>query len=291
MNKELWYFLISGQANAEQGLFGNFYAYGEHLGDALENTFRAAQQEQISSPNLVEASLLESFGVIEDNDELIAVSDKVYMRNTTFTFPLSDPDKEFIPPVGIVKATGEDEHDYDLIAENFVAYAQDENGIFVFELVVGKDSIKQVFLEAIAFLPSVDGCWVYVQSHWNNEGTELWAAPHFTERQQVLDFLTGQEANTLENGYIKVVIYSLEGETNLTLDDHKKIQLHTKDEDVFQSFIGQIEDLGYQQTRDFYSLEWGFHHWHYRPADSLPRAEFIDMLQANGFELIHAWQE
>jgi hypothetical protein len=291
VNLELWYFLINGQADEQQGLFGNFYAYGEHLGEALDNTFKAAQRGRFNNPNLVEASLLESFDVIEDSDELVAISDSVYMRNTTYSYPLSDPDKEFIPPVGIVKATGEDEHDYDLIAENFVAYAQDENGIFEFELVVAKDNLRQVFFKAIEFLPSVDGFWVYIQSHWNNKEVELWAAPHFTDRQQVLDFLTCHDKNTLENGYVRVVVHSLEGETNLTLDDHKKIQLHTKDETMFQSFIEQVKGLGYEQTKEFYNLEWGFHHWHYRPANSLPRAEFIDMLQTNGFEFIHAWEE
>lgn len=80
-------------------------------------------------------------------------------------------------------------------------------------------------------------------------------------------------------------------ETNLTLDDHKKIQLHTKDEEVFKHFIGQIKDLGYEQTRDFYNLEFGFQHWHYRLADSLNRTEFIEMLKDNHFEFIDAWEE
>jgi len=47
----------------------------------------------------------------------------------------------------------------------------------------------------------------------------------------------------------------------LTVDDHKKIQLHTKDEEVFRHF-GELTDLGYQQTREFYSLQDGFHHLH-----------------------------
>ena len=35
---ELWYLLIDGQQDADTGVVGNFYAYGEHLGDALEKT-------------------------------------------------------------------------------------------------------------------------------------------------------------------------------------------------------------------------------------------------------------
>ncbi len=34
-----------------------------------------------------------------------------------------------------------------------------------------------------------------------------------------------QMKNTLENGYLDIVVHSLSGVTNLTLNDHKKIQL------------------------------------------------------------------
>ncbi|MBJ6118108.1 hypothetical protein JAO76_07900 [Pontibacter sp. BT310] len=287
MNQELWYFLISGDADEESGMYGNFYAYGEHLGDALQNTFIAAMLEDFSNANVVEASLLDSFEVIEDKDELLQLSDSVYMRNTTYTYPLNDLDREFIPPIGIVKATGEDEYDYDLISEQFVAYGQDENGIFELELVVGKEKLTQTFLKALDFLPVVDGFWMYMQDHWENGEMELWYALHLTEKEQIVDLLMNQKVNTIKNGYVKLVVHSSTEETNLTLDDHKKIQLHTKSEDVFQSFIEQVTSLGYEQTREFYNLEFGFHHWHYRPANSLTREGLISFLQATGFEKVN----
>ena len=163
--------------------------------------------------------------------------------------------------------------------------------VFEFELNVGKANLKSTFLQTIHFLPSVDGFWIYIQSHWNDNKTELWVAKHFVEKELITSFLTQQESNTLENGYIKVVVHSLIGETNLTLDDHKKVQLHTKDEEVFKTFIGQLKRLGYEQTREFYNLQYGFHHWHYRPADSLTRPEFKAMLEQHEFELLDTWED
>jgi hypothetical protein len=286
VNQELWYFLISGDADEESGMYGNFYAYGEHLGDALQNTVIAAMLEDFSNANVLEASLLDSFEVIEDKDELLQLSDSVYMRNTTYTYPLNDPDREFIPPIGIVKATGEDEYDYDMISEKFVAYGQDENGLFELELVVGKEKLTQTFLKALDFLPIVDGFWMYIQDQWENGEMEPWYASHLTEKEQIVDLLMNQKVNTIENGYVKLVAHSSIGETNLTLDDHKKIQLHTKDEEVFRSFIELATSLGYEQTREFYNLEWGFLHWHYRAANSLTRDGLISFLQASGFEKV-----
>jgi hypothetical protein len=291
MTQELWYFLINGQADETTGLYGNFYAYGQHLGDALKNTFVAAKQERFSNPNLMEASKLDEFEVIEKREELVQLSETVHMRPTVHSFPFADTDKEFQPPIGIVKATGEDEYEYDLISENFVAYEQDEDGIFELELNIVNANFKEVFLEAIDFLPSVDGFWIYIQSHWDDDKTELWVAKHFVEKELAIGFLKQQVSNTLENGYIKLVVHSLTGETNLTLDDHKKIQLHTKDEDIFKHIIGQLKNLGYEQTREFYNLQYGFHHWHYRPADSLTRPQFKAMLKQQGFELIDAWDD
>ena len=289
MNKELWYFLINGQADHSTGLYGNFYAYGDHLGDALNNTFNAAKQERFGNPNLIEASKLENFAVIEDQKDLLQLSSSVHMRRSTHSFPFDDPDKEFYPPVGIVKATGEDEYDYDLISENFVAYGKDENGIFELELNVGKAKLGEIFLKTIDFLQAIDGFWIYIQSHWDDDKTELWVAKHFVEKKLITDFLNQQESNTLENGHIKIVVHSLNGATNLTLDDHKKIQLHTKDEDVFKGYIEQLISLGYEQTKEFYNLQYGFYHWHYRTSNSLKRPEFKEMLKQYEFVLLDEW--
>lgn len=291
MTEELWYFLIDGQADEKTGLYGNFYAYGQHLGDALENTFDVAKEEGFNNPNLIEASKLDEFEDIENPEELIQLSGFVHIRQKTHSFPFDDPDKEFQPPTGIVKATGEDENDYDLIDENFVTYGQNEDGVFELELNVGKATLKKLFVNAINLLPSVDSFWIYIQSYWNDDKTELWVAKHFVQKTLVVDFLEQQESNTIENGYIKIVIHSLQGETNLTLDDHKEIQLHTKDEGIFRYFIEQLMDLGYEQTTEFYSLQYGYHHWHYRPANSLTRNDFKAMLQQQKFEFLDSWYE
>ena len=289
--KELWYLLIDGQQNSKTGIFGNFYVYGSHLGEAFDKAIRASIEFQFSNHNLIEVSLLDNFDVIPDNTKLIKIADDVYMQPAIHSFPLADADEDFISPVGIVKSVYEGEYEYELIKENFVAYNADENGIFVFELVVSKQNLIDTFIKTIEFLPTVDGFWIYIKNYWENELTELWVAKHFIDKHAVIAFLNEQKKNTLENGYLDIVVHSTEGETNLTLDDHKKIQLHTKNEQVFRNFIGSINDLGYEQTRDFYNLEFGYYHFHYRLVDSLTRSEFKQMLINNKFELIDKWGE
>jgi hypothetical protein len=291
MKRELWYFLIKGEADNETGLFGNFYSYGQHLGAALENAFREGKSERFNNPDLFQASKLSDFEDIDNKDELVQLSDSVYMRQEVYSFPSNDPEKDFTSPIGIVNSVEESEYDYELIKESFVAYGRNEKEFFELELVVGKEKLAEVLLELINCLPTIDGCWIYIQNHWDNQETELWLAKHFLHKNQVSNFLVNHRSDTIENGYLKIVVHSLVGETNLTLDDHKKIQLHTKDESLFREFIGKAIDLGYNQTRDFYNLEVGYYHWHYRKADSLDREGFIQLLQNNDFDLVDKWKE
>ena len=140
-------------------------------------------------------------------------------------------------------------------------------------------------------MPSVDGFGIYIMNFWDDDLTELWHAKHVIGSQTVKEFLLKQRINTFENGFIEIVVHSVKGDTNLVLESHKKIQLHTKDEEIFNAFSYKIMDLGYKQTRDFYSLEFNFHHFHYRLADSLTRTEFKTMLLNNEFEQIRKWEE
>ena len=283
--QELWYLLINGLKDFNEGVFGNFYAYGNHLGDALEKTITASSEKnQFSQHAVIEASCLDRFEA--NGKEFIKIAEDVYMFLPIPTYPLDASDKGFVPPTGIVKSAYDGEYDYDLIKENFAASAADEHGCFGFELVLDKKNLIDTFMITIGFLPAVDGFWIYIKNYWENELTELWVAKHFTDKRAVVDFLNRQKENTLENGYLDIVVHSTKGETNLILNDHKKIQLYSKDENVFRDFIGNIIDLGFEQTREFYSLESGYHHFHYRLANSLTRAKFKQMLIDNKFELM-----
>jgi hypothetical protein len=289
-DRQFWYFLVNGQLDKETGAYANFYTYGTHLGDALSRTIQASSLIDLSNVSVIETTRLdnadEKFQLPDESKQL---NEFVYFKEGLSCYDLDDDEPQFISPTGVLKSTDDGEHDYDLIKENFVAYGKNEEGIFEFELVVGKELLIETFITTIDFLPSVDGFWIYVWNHWDSKKTELWTAKHFVDKGTVIQFLREYKTSTLENGFIDCVVHSLTGQTNLTLDEHKKIQLHTKDTDLFNDFGKKIINLGFEQTKDFYNLEFGYHHWHYRPADSLDRDSFIKLLGRERFELIDTW--
>lgn len=288
MNKEqeFWYFLIHGTLDKKTGVFGNFYTYGTDCGNALNKTMKIAEQEGILNPDLIETCRLDNSDDFELPENSIEMTPDIFMIQTFNTYDLSKEEYSFTPPVGIAFSTDEGEFDQDLINECFVAYGKNENDIFEFELVVDKFRLIETFYKTIEFLPNVDGFWLYLKDHWDNTETELWAGKEIVSKGSAIDFLKNNSETTLKNGFVDIVVHSKIGETNLTLNEHKKIKLHTKDESVFQNFIENIVDLGYEQTRDYYNIEYGYHHWHYKTDKSLDKSKFQELLIDEGFEYI-----
>ncbi|UBM61343.1 hypothetical protein LA303_07885 [Candidatus Sulfidibacterium hydrothermale] len=283
---EFWYFLIHGTLDKQTGVYGNFYTYGTHCGNALKKTLLIAEQEGIINPDLIETCRLDNIEDFELPKNTIEINPDVFMIQTFNTYDLRKKEYSFTPPIGIAFSTDEGEFDQDLIKECFVAYGKNENDILEFELVVDKSRLIETFYKTIEFLPNVDRFWLYLKEHWDNTKTELWAGKEISDKNSVMDFLTKNEETTLKNGFIDIVVHSKKGETNLTLNEHKKIQLHTKDETVFQNFIEKVIDLGFEQTRDYYNIEYGYYHWHYRTDESLNKIEFQQLLVNKGFEYI-----
>ncbi|MFB9862237.1 hypothetical protein [Rufibacter immobilis] len=290
---EFWYFLIQGEYIEEQGAYGNFYSYGTHCGDALEKTIQEAINQGLSNPVPIETARLDVLDEFELPEEAIKLAEEVYFKPPFHTFPFADleEDNYFVCPTGILKGTDNDEEEYELIKEGFTAFDKNENGIYHLELVVSSENHVKTFFNAIDLLPTVDVFWLYIKQHWDGEQTELWAASTLYGKKSVVNFLSQNQNLTIENGYVDCVVHSKVGETNLTLDEHKKIQLHTKDETVFEEFMEGITESGFEQKTELPNIQYDFYHWHYRPANSLTRNNFKAHLEAEGFELIDYWTD
>jgi hypothetical protein len=211
------------------------------------------------------------------------VTDKASMKPNVHTFPLRTEEKEFIPPKGIVKSTDDGDYDYSLIEDGFVAYGKNEEGIFEFELVAGIDRLSETYLQAIQILPRMERFYLYLKEHWENGEEELWASGTIATTNDVLTFLNKHRENILENGHVSCTVQEAYGST-LTLDDHKKIQFRTSDENLFNEFGKKIMNLGFKQLKTLYDLEFGYYHWHYRPFNSLSRPDFINLLREERFD-------
>jgi hypothetical protein len=286
-NLQFWYFLIEGTIDDKTGAYGNFYTYGTDCGAALDKSFNIAKCEGINNPSVIEITRLDVIKDFEIPRNAAKIDDYSYMIPTFHTFELNKEEYSFKPPVGIAFDTNDGEFDQDLIKECFVAYDKDESKVYKFEMVVDKFNLPDIFFKCMDYINPVDAFCIYICDHWNNGIRELWASKHLTNTKLIYGFLNDYKASTIENGFVDLVIHSTNGNTNLILSEHKKIQLQTKSENVFKNLISKVTDLGYKQTKDFYNIEFGYNHWHYRPIDSLDCNDFKVLLIDNDFKNIN----
>ena len=281
-NKE-WYLLAEGEYE-NKGVFANFYCKSEGIGEAIELVKPLAKKEGITHLKFIETTRIENLEDFEYPESIINLSDDVIMHQSLNLFDKNEEEYSFTPPIGIIFNTEQGEYEVDNIKEQFVAYAKNENGVFEFELVLDDSNLEHVFYLTTKFLNAIDGFWFWICDHWEDKQRQLFFNRHFFAVEQILDFLQANKENTIQNGFIDVVVHSKEGETNLTLNEHKKISLHTKSEEVFNDFIGKVIGLGYKQTREIYDIEFGYHHWHYKPSKAFDRDKFCEFLIERGFE-------
>ncbi len=279
-----WYFFV--EADYENcGAFTNFYCQADGIGEAINQIKPLAFNEGLKNLKFIEAQRVDNLEGFEYPNKLVELSDSVKMMEALNLFKRHPNDEcMFNPPEGVIFSTEEGEYEIERIQEQFVAYSKNEDGIFEFELVIDDSNLEHVFNLTIKFLNSIDGFWIWICNHWEELDRQLFINKHFVEAQQILEFLESNSENTIKNGFIDIVIHSKEGETNLTLNEHKKISLHTKSEDIFNSFIGKVIGIGFKQTREMYDIEFGYHHWHYKHGKGFERKEFCEFLIDNKFD-------
>jgi hypothetical protein len=288
---QFWYFLISGQTDDTTGIVGNFYAYGQHCGEALANALQAAAENDFLHHEATEASRLDILEDFEEPDDLIHISDLVLTGSKNYSYPLDTDENTFIPPVGIIKSTEEGNIDYELIKEGFVAYSADDSGLFEFELVADKSRLVSTFIQAIQVLPPPDKSEIHIKGFWGNQQSELWTNESIRTQDDIIQFLENNQVNILENGFVEFAIYVSDTATRLMLDEHKKIGFTTQNLELFNQFGRKMMELGFSQTSELRNLEFGFYHWHYRPADSVEGPEFRLLLLDAGFTFVKKWDE
>ncbi|TVT38567.1 hypothetical protein FNT36_20510 [Hymenobacter setariae] len=289
---QYWYFLIGGPTDDINGLVTNFYAYGEHCGEALANALNAATEELgIIKPEATEAARLDILSDFEEPEGLTRFNEWVLSGPTNYSYPLDSSENDFIPPTGIIKATEEGKFDYELIKEGFLALHSQEDNSFELELIAGKEKLLDTFIQSLKFISPIDRLEINIKGHWHNQKSELWAINVSELSAGIESFLLDNTTSLLQNGFIECTAVVDSGSTKLTLNEHKKVCFQTEDEKLFINFGEAIMALGFEQTTELCSLEYGFYHWHYRPTQSLDAPELRIFLLDTGFNFVESWED
>jgi hypothetical protein len=294
---QFWHFIIKGRQDETTGVAGRFYAYGEHLGEALEIAVKIAEQQGILSPHIIETYRLDNTGDTHPPDNAIYF-EHAFMLPELQTFSLTADEPAYIPPTGIIKSTDDYNFQISQIEEGFVPYDKDDKDFYQLKLAVSSTRFFDTCIKCINLLPAIDGFHLYIYDfeapedyfdvdRYDEKETELWANKSFITHQQIVDFLTENRSSTIENGFIDCIAHYNTGETKVRIDQHKNIYITTKDAALYNDIIDGVAAMGFAQLKKFITLHKHFYHFHYRPMNSLNQRDFIKLLKTEGFEKLN----
>jgi hypothetical protein len=279
MSDDLFSVLIESIASTNS-FFQTFWCQAAHPGAAIDTVLKACIRLGVRNP---QARILDStdFKSLPKN----AINNRklnVFYSPVRNYFPT---EKSFIAPHGIIEANEKGKYDYELIQEGF-ALTKTELGIYNVEAVIERDNLAHVFFLLINRLPSIRVFWIKIAADWEDHGRgEFWTNEDLNTEESIRHYLTSHPRDTIANGHLALTVFSDAGQTNLTIDTHKTIKVLTKSAALQGRMAAQLRRLGFKQLNNFYSLEYGYHHWHYRPKRSKSRTRLVAALKNDGFAL------
>ena len=282
-------------SDAEESHLMTFWAYADHIGEALDKIHTSAKAYDIPNPIVSAVDFADS----NDLPEVAESYDdgQTFVDNTVRTFP-TEPIYRL--PYGVIESFGPGRGGY--TTEDFtVGYAtevdeeDDEEDLFELRALIDEKDLLPIYLDLIDVLPDISVFWIKLQSDWedpnpkNNddedeESTEIYTNTKLKSRQAIVEFIERNCVDILQNGHVTISTYSPTGETNLNISDHKMIVVLTYDEDIAVRMGQVLEERGVYEQYELVGPDRDFHHWHYRHPESRDRKGLIKFLKKEGFE-------
>lgn len=268
-------------SDGESSYFRHFWTYGSHLGEAVDKIVRLAKDSGARDPYLSEINEYEEY--IPENAYLLDDGES-YVSEERWMFP---PEPGFRLPYGVSLTEGEHDHDDAEIVPAFEVFIYDD-GLMEVSAVVEENSLVSLYERLLSITDELDVFWIKLPYDWECEEDEdiRYVAEGLNTPKRIVDYIKANRNNTLLNGYITMTAYADTGETNFNISDHKELMVLTYDQRIRKDATDVFRSAGLKQKKSLITIGRGFHHWHYRPTESLDRETFIKKLVGDGFELI-----
>jgi hypothetical protein len=273
-----FYTSLIESAGVEKSYVQVYWAWGAHLGEAIHKMKARAVAQGVDSPLLVEAdpyifSSLPDTAVSENKGEM-------YYAGERHFFP---PTACYRLPDGVVKSCIEGEYELEDIEAGYQLSELDDELIEVSAVVEEKDLLK-VYLAVVGALSEIRVFWVKLQDDWEDAGKEeIYVNERLDSLEAIAQFIRSNPLNTIRNGHVTLTTYATAGATNVSISDHKTIDILTYDRLVAGKVCAVLGGYGLNEKENLISISRGFHHWHYRHPEAFNRHDLIDMLHTQGF--------
>lgn len=276
--------VVEGGDKPRDAFIQVFWIWARDIGDAIDRVAAVARDaEGIADPLPSEADRFDYASLPDDAREIGGT--RVFTTGARFHYPADEP--VFRLPRGVILSCLDGDYDPDELRAGYCR--RDDDGLLCMDCVVPDGMLEEAFHAMVKALPSIRVSWIECSSEWEDaETAQFYSNEELNSPSRIRSFLRDETANVLRNGMVKFTVYSDVGQTNLLVTDHKELGLLTYSEEVADAMRRTLDRMGLEENNDLKSISRGLHHWHYRPADALPRLAFVEHLLAAGFSL---WKE
>jgi len=257
-----------------------YWAYAEHIGEALEKMKKAALNNGLKKPIWKQ---LDPYDIDNLPENLKDVSkEEVFWDEDRLFF---SPGDAFIFPYGVIPSCAEGIFDPENMVTGYQVSVKPD-GLLMLEANLPESRLVPMYLDLLHVFGDFRAFWYMIHEHWEGtEGDDMYLCERLKSAEDICRHLEDNAENSLYNGFCSLTAYVIEGSTNVSLTDHRRIVVFTYAREQLRRatdfFAGQgISDLG-----NLVTLDERIPHWHFRSPSSLGRRDLIQHLQSSGFAL------
>ncbi len=185
-------------------------------------------------------------------------------------------------PAGVVAALGERARS--AIVPGFARIA--DGSVHVLEAVVAGEAARDVFLDVIERLPTIDNVEVDVATHADPVGDrQVWLTPRLKDTRRALRFLDDFEEDCLTSGHVDVAAYVRAPRSTWRLTQHKTLLWLSDDDALTERVVGWLAARGLAPIDPLATVAAG-PHLHYRGPRSSARPRLLARLKSAGLKRV-----
>ena len=278
MENKLFTCLIEEQ-NTEEACFQMYWARAQRMGEAIDLILDAAKKNGLNNPIPRQCDPDEIENLIDEDEIEPDIDSSVFWSTNRHFFP---PESVFDLPVGVIASGIEGEHDIDEIKSGYTV--QIDEGLTTIEVNVEARKLVDLYQQLVKLNSSYRVFWYVLHSYWDDEKDDKFLVNEdLNTSDKIITHLMENEEDSIKNGYVTLTSYLDEGETNMSITDHKRIIIRTYSKLISARIQKVLERQGYEKLSNLMSIDRWIHHWHYRVTKSQSKSELEKTLKKLGF--------
>ena len=272
--------IVENDTKEPETFLQQFWTEAEHMGEAIEKCLSVAGKTGYEKPVILECDPCDMFYL--DPVEIPNLNKDVFWNPSRNYFPY-EPNFEF--PQGIVPSGRNKFDELDEIKNGFTTITN-ENGLIIILANLSAENLFPTYKNLIELNPSYRVFWYVLHDEENHDAKEQFLVNEALNTPElIIQYLEANWKNSLSHGFVTVTSYLEEGDTNISITNHKQIKISSFSSQLTESLKNIFTECGLAFLENFVGLDKEMHHWHFRypEACQFPILKFF--LRIPGFPL------